>query len=418
MSVAPEYMPRVLDTELAKLLTGLPAVLIEGPKAVGKTATARRVCVDELLLDDPAIQAVARADPSSLVADRGTPLLVDEWHIVGPVFDAVRRQVDNDPRPGRFVLTGSARPEGVTAHTGAGRIVTIRMRPMTLLERGVTSPTVSLTDLVRRGGGSVNGHSEFGLAEYAHEIEASGFPVIRPRHESFRQSLLEGYIASIIQRDVEEAGHRVRRPDTLRRWLEAIAAATATTTSLEKIRNAATRGDGSVPTKQTVLNYHHALRRLWIVDDLEGWSPSSSRFTTLNRAPKRHMADPALALALLGLDHSALMTDGFLFGRMFESLAALTLRVFSQAAGARVKHLRTKGGRQEVDFIVERRDGRVLALEAKLGRTIDDNDVAHLLWLRSRLGPRWIDGAVVSTGPIAYRRPDGIAVIPLALLGP
>ena len=210
----------------------------------------------------------------------------------------------------------------------------------------------------------------------------------------------------------------MRRPDTLRRWLEALAGTTATTTSLEKTRNAVTRGDGSVPTKQTVMNYHHALKRLWIVDELEGWSPSSSRFTTLNRAPKRHMADPALALALLGLDRSALMADGFLFGRMFETLAALTLRVLAQAAGARLKHLRTKGGRQEVDFIVERWDGHVLALEAKLGRTTGDSDVAHLLWLRNRLGPRWIDGAVVSTGPVAYRRPDGIAVIPLALLGP
>ena len=112
------------------------------------------------------------------------------------------------------------------------------------------------------------------------------------------------------------------------------------------------------------------------------------------------------------------MSDGFLFGNMLESLAALTVRVFAQAAEARVRHLRTQGGRHEVDFIVERRDGRVLALEVKLARRIGGRAADHLLWLRSRLGPRWIDGAVLNTGPSAYRRPDGIAVIPLALLGP
>lgn len=411
------YLPRVVDEELTELLGGLPAILVEGPKAVGKTVTARRVCTDELLLDDSAVQVVARADPAALLADRGSPLLVDEWHLVGGVFDAVRRAVDANPSAGRFVLTGSARPEGAAAHTGAGRIVAIRMRPMTLPEREATTPKVSLAGLLNEDA-AVEGRSEFGLIDYAREIAASGFPGVRTRPERFRRALLDGYLDSIVQRDIEEAGHRVRRPDALRRWLEAYAASTAAATSLEKIRNAAARGDGSAPSKQTTLNYHNALRRLWIVDELEGWPPSSSRFTTVNQAPKRYLADPALALSLLGLDSSALMRDGFLFGAMLESLAALTLRVFAQAAEGRVRHLRTRGGHREVDFIIERRDGRVLALEVKLARRIDDRDAAGLLWLKNLLGSRWIGGAVLNTGPIAYRRPDGIAVVPLALLGP
>lgn len=414
-----QYRPRVVDAELNYLLSGLPALLVEGPKAVGKTVSARRVCADELLLDDPAVQEAVRADPTAALADRAHPLLVDEWHLVGPVFDAVRRAVDDDHRPGRFVLTGSARPEGAASHTGAGRIVTIRMRPMTLPERGVASPKVSLAGLLDDAAPSaVGGRSGFGLADYAQEIAASGFPGMRSRPERFRRALLDGYIESIIQRDIEEAGHKARRPETLRRWLEAYAASAATTTSLEKIRNAAVRGEGSAPSKQTVLSYHNALRRLWVVDDLDGWTPSSSRFAALNQAPKRYLADPALVLSLLGLGPSALMTDGFLFGKMLESLAALTVRVFAQAAEARVRHLRTQGGRQEVDFIVERRDGRVLALEVKLARRVGGRAAPHLLWLRSRLGSRWIDGAILNTGPSAYRRPDGIAVIPLALLGP
>lgn len=412
------YRPRVVDGELADLLGGLAAVLIEGPKAVGKTATARQVCADEVMLDDPAIASVARADPAVLLRGRRNPLLVDEWHLVGPVFDAVRRSVDLDHRAGRFVLTGSARPEGIAAHTGAGRIVTMRMRPMTLPERGVTDPSVSFGALLEDDVLPVTGDTGFDLDGYAREIGASGFPAIRPRPARYRLSLLEGYIESIIQRDIAEAGHRVRRPETLRRWLQAFAAVTATPTSLEKIRNAAVRGDGSVPSRQTVLNYHNALQRLWVVEELAGWSPSSSRLTSLNQAPKHHLADPSLALSLLGLDSSALLRDGLLFGRLFESLATLAVRVFAQPAGARVTHLRTKGGRQEVDLVVERRDGRVLAVEAKLSRHIDDHDVAHLLWLRRRIGSRWIGGAVINTGRFAYRRPDGIAVIPLALLGP
>ena len=412
------YLSRVVDEELAGLLDGLPAILVEGPKAVGKTVAARRVCTDELLLDDAAVQVVARADPAALLADRGSPLLVDEWHLVGGVFDAVRRAVDMNPSAGRFVLTGSARPEGAAAHTGAGRIVAIRMRPMTLPEREATTPKASLAGLLSGDAAPAAGRSEFGLVDYAREIAASGFPGIRTRPGRFRRALLDGYIDSIVQRDIEDAGHRVRRPDALRRWLEAYAASTAAAASLEKIRNAAVRGDGLLPSKQTTLNYHNALRRLWIVDDLEGWSPSSSRLTTVNQAPKRYLADPALALSLLGLDSSALMKDGFLFRSMLESLAALTLRVFAQAAESRVRHLRTRGGRREVDFIIERRDGRVLAVEVKLARRINDRDTAHLLWLKNLLGARWIGGAVLNTGPIAYRRPDGIAVVPLALLGP
>lgn len=229
---------------------------------------------------------------------------------------------------------------------------------------------------------------------------------------------LDGYIDQIIQRDVAEAGHRLRRPETLRRWLRAFAAATGTTASLEAIRDAATAGDGSTPAKATVLAYHGALERLWVVDDVPGWAPSLRQLTKVGQAPARHLADPALAVALLGLDTAGLLSDGVLLGRMFESLAALSVRVFAQAAGARVWHLRTHGGDHEVDLIAERRDGRVVAIEVKLGSAVEDRDVAHLHWLAGRIGDRLVDMAVVHSGPHAYRRRDGVAVIPLELLGP
>lgn len=412
-----EYQSRIADAQLADMLAGLPAVLIEGVRAVGKTETARRVCADEMLLDDPNVYEMVRDDPFKAVTGWRDPLLVDEWQRIGPVFDGVRRQVDADYRPGRFVLTGSARPVGITAHSGAGRIAVLRMRPMTLPERGAAAPQASLSHLLEGGKDSVAGRTEFGLDEYAEEIGLSGFPGIRLRPGESRLQL-SGYMENIIQRDIEVSGYKSRKPESLRRWLEAFAAVTSETASLEKIRVAATCGDDSSPGRGAALDYYEALRRLWVIDDLPGWTPSKDKLSSVNQTPKRHMADPALALALLNREPSSLITDREFFGKLFESLVALTVRVFAQAADARVFHLRTKGGRQEVDFIVETGEGRVLALEAKLSRQIGKEDVDHLHWLRNRLGSRWIDGAVINTGPFAHRRQDGIAVIPLALLGP
>ncbi|HWH33559.1 MAG TPA: DUF4143 domain-containing protein [Egibacteraceae bacterium] len=414
---AQEYLPRVVDEQLARLVASLPAVAVEGPKAVGKTETARRVAAGEVLLDRPAARALAEADPDQALSGPA-PLLLDEWQLVPPVWDAVRRAVDVDPSPGRFVLTGSARPQHVTAHTGAGRVVSLRMRPMTLPERRQSPTTVSLAALLSGARGAVTGEATMDLAGYASEIVASGFPGLRALGEGARTVALDGYVDQIIQRDVPESGYRLRRPETLRRWLRAFAAATGTTASLEAIRDAATAGDGSTPAKVTVLAYHGALERLWVVDDLPGWAPSLRQLTKVGQAPARHLADPALAAALLGVDTAALLSDGVLLGRMFESLAALSVRVFAQAAGARVWHLRTHGGGHEIDLIVERRDGAVVAIEVKLGSAVDDRDVAHLRWLASRIGERLVDIAVVHSGPHAYRRRDGVAVIPLELLGP
>lgn len=399
------------------MLAGLPAILIEGVRAVGKTETARRVCADEMLLDDPNVYEMVRNNPFAAVTGWREPLLVDEWQHIGPVFDGVRRQVDEDYRPGRFVLTGSARPERITVHSGAGRIAVLRMRPMTLPERGAAAPQVSLSQLLEEGEDSVGGRTEFGLDEYAEEIGLSGFPGIRLRPGASRMQI-SGYIENIIQRDIEVSGYRSRKPESLRRWLEAFAAVTSTTASLEKVRVAATRGDGSAPGRRAALDYYEALGRLWVVDDLPGWTPTMDKLSSVNQTPKRHLADPALALELLNRDPSSLTTDREFFGKLFESLVALTVRVFAQAVNAGVFHLRTKGGRQEVDFIVETGEGRVLALEAKLSRQVEAGDVDHLHWLRNRLGSRWIDGAVINTGSFAHRRQDGIAVIPLALLGP
>ncbi len=267
-----------------------------------------------------------------------------------------------------------------------------------------------------------------GLADYAREIVASGFPGFRHLTGRALRAQLDGYLARIVQRDFLEQEHRVRKPETLRRWMAAYAAATATTTTLDKIRGAATGGDGETPAKTTVVAYRDVLQQLWMIDPVPGWVPSRNQFARLMQAPKHHLADPALAARLLGVDVDALLSggaggphiprDGTLFGNLFESLVTLSVRVYAQAAEANVRHLRTHDGRHEVDLIVERADQRVLAIETKLSASVGDADVKHLLWLKGHLGNGVLDAVIVITGTQAYRRPDGVAVVPAALLGP
>lgn len=228
--------------------------------------------------------------------------------------------------------------------------------------------------------------------------------------------------------DFEELGQSVRKPGTLRRWMTAFAAATSTSASYETIRDAATSGEGDKPSYSATRPYRETLERLWIIDQVPAWIPSRNYLSQLTQKPKHHLADPALAARLLGIDAGALLKgeepgpdiprDGTLLGHLFESLVTLSVRVYAEAAEARIGHLRTRGGRHEVDLIVERGDSRIVALEVKLSRTVDDTDVGHLLWLREEIGEDLLDAVVVTTGPRAYRRKDGIAVIPAALLGP
>lgn len=420
------YSPRIVDAELDELLRALPAIALEGPKGVGKTATAERRVNTTFRLDEPAQRELALADPSVLLA-APTPILIDEWQHVPAVWDAVRRAVDKDATPNRFLLAGSAAPTVAPTHSGAGRVVTVRMRPLALSERALGTPKVSVRNLLTGSRPPITGRTRVGLADYAREIVVSGFPGLRHLTGRALRAQLDGYLARIVQRDFVEQGHRVRKPETLRRWMAAYAAATATPTTLDKIRNAATGGDGETPAKTTVIEYRDVLHQLWVIDPVPGWVPSRNQFARLTQAPKHHLADPALAARLLGVDADALLAggtggphvprDGTLFGSLFESLVTLSVRVYAQAAEAHVHHLRTREGRHEVDLIVERADQRVLAIETKLSATVGDADVKHLLWLKEQMGRDLLDMVVVTTGGQAYRRADGVAVVPAVLLG-
>jgi predicted AAA+ superfamily ATPase len=428
---AGRYRRRILDDELDELIAGLPAIALEGPKAVGKTATALQRAATVHRLDDGAERALAEIDTSRLLEGE-RPILIDEWQRVPESFDRVRRAVDAGAPAGSLLLAGSASPTEPPTHSGAGRIVRLRLRPLTLAERELDTPAVSLGQLLQSShtGGEaapISGRTNVNLERYVHEILVSGFPGLRGLSDRLARTQLDGYIDRIIDRDFEELGRQVRRPGTLRSWMQAYAAATATTASYEKIRDAATSGHGEKPARATTQPYRDVLERLWILDPLPAWLPTRSRLARLAAPPKHHLADPALAARLLGIDAATLLHapsnpspilgEGMLLGALFESLVTLSVRVYAQASEASTSHLRTWSGKHEVDLIVERGQ-RILAIEVKLGPTPNDRDVRHLHWLRHELGDQLVEAIVVTSGPVAYRRPDGIAVIPAALLGP
>lgn len=429
MARAPRpYLRRVVDDELDELLPELPAIAVQGAKAVGKTATASERARTVHALDDPGQLEIARAQPSLLVQGR-VPILIDEWQRLPTSWDHVRRAVDDGASAGSFLLAGSAVPKEAPAHSGAGRIVNLLMRPMTLFERGVAEPAVSLKRLLEGGRPTIAGHTQLGLRDYAGEILASGFPGLRGLSPTARRARLDGYIDTIVERDIDEVGPNVRHPSRLRRWLTAYAAAISTTASWETIRDAATGGESNKPAKSTALPYRDALERLFVLDPVPGWAPTRNRLNRLIRGPKHQLVDPALAARLLGVEVEALLAgnaagpaiprDGTLLGALFEALVTLDVRVYARAAErARVGHFRTARGEREVDLIVERADGALVAIEVKLTTAPVDSDVRHLLWLREQLGDGLIDAIMVTTGSYAYRRPDGIGVVPAGLLGP
>ena len=422
-----DYLPRVVDGELDELMSSLPAIVLEGPRAVGKTETARRRASEVFELDDPAQLEVVAADPGSLVGAVSGTVLIDEWQRHPPIWDFVRRQAEQGAPAGRFLLTGSAIPTQ-PVHPGSGRLVELRVRPMSLAERQIDSPVIGLAEMLSGDGRALTGTSAVTLPGYVDEILASGFPGIRPLTGRARRAQLDSYLSRVVDRDFPELGLTIRRPATFRAWLAAYAAATSTTTTYNKLLGAATPGETEKPAKTTTIAYRDVLERLYLLDPVPGWLPTRNRLSRLTQAPKHHLADPALAAHLAGIDAGALlrgegpeqltMRDGSFLGALFESLVTLSVRVYAQASEATVHHLRTRDGDHEVDLIVARRDERVVALEVKLHGAVDDTDVRHLLWLREQLGDDLLDAAVITAGDRAYRRRDGIAVIPAALLGP
>jgi len=421
------YVRRIIDDELDELFPHLAAIAIEGPKAIGKTATASQRAGTTLRVDDPAVRDLLRVSLSQL-DQLPMPILLDEWQNAPELWNHVKRRVDADATGGRYLLTGSAAAAGgIDLHSGAGRIDIRRMRPLAFSERGIQAPTVRLGDLLA-GTAEPDGVTDVDTVTYVEEILASGFPAIRELAPRARRSQLDSYLTRAISTDYpEQEGTALRRPEALRHWMAAYAAATATTSSMNQIARASQPGEPALPSRPTIARYRDILAELWILDPVPAWLPNHNAFKRLAQAEKHFLADPALAARLLKLNQARLLDlsspaelrphDGTAIGALFEGLVALSLRTYAQANDAEVFHYRSPNGDREIDFIVVDDNGAHVAIEVKLARTVEPRHVKHLLWLKQQLGDDLADMVVLNTGPYAYRRDDGVAVVPLALLG-
>jgi predicted AAA+ superfamily ATPase len=302
------------------------------------------------------------------------------------------------------------------------------MRPMSLAERWPGEATVSLAELLGGDQPGLEGRTERRLNDYTEEILRSGLPGLRELNERAVRIQLDSYLQRVVDRDFPELGHTPRNPQGLLRWLRAYAAATATTATFEKIRAASVGRSEPAVSRPGALPYREVLERLFLLDPVEAWAPTRSHLKRISLPSKHQLVDPALSARLLEVTGGDLLTgrapeplepkDGGLLGALFESLVTLSVRVYAQTAEATAYHFRTFAGEHEADLIVKHNDGRVIAIEIKLAATPPEKSVKHLNWLDRELGDEMLDKLMITTGSEAYRRQDGVAVVPAALLGP
>jgi uncharacterized protein len=401
-------------------MSAVGAVVIEGPKACGKTATARQFAASEVLLDvDQNARETIALEPS-LVLDGPTPRLLDEWQIEPTIWNHIRRAVDERGKPGQFILTGSAvPPDDITRHTGAGRIGRLKMRPMSLFEANRSTGAISLASLFE---GTLNRTGDPGLtvADISNDISVGGWPGWRGHNVTDRLLAVRDYLDEIARVDIGRVDGTRRDPNRVTQLLASLARNIATPVSAATLAKDTGGADG--PLKDdTVREYLGALERLMVVENQPAWAPHLRSRHRLRTAPKRHFVDPSLAVAALRATPERLMEDLKLFGFMFESLVLRDLRIYAQAADAQVSHYRDSS-ELEVDAIIETRDGSWMAFEIKLGQAQIDSAAANLTRFAERLdttkcGKPALLGVIVATG-YGYQRKDGIAVIPIGALGP
>ena len=359
------YLPRIVDAELAELLEAAGAVLVEGPRASGKTATAARAAASEVLLDiDDNARRMIGADPAA-VLNGAAPRLIDEWQLEPAIWNHVRRAVDRRGSPGQFILTGSTIPaDDAARHTGAGRFARLRMRPLSLYESGRSSGEISLRGLLD-GAAQRAPRSDLSIAAVAELVSAGGWPGHLGKTLPATLRVNRGYLDDVRRTDVARASGKTRDPVKVGRLLRSLARNVATPVALSTL--AADMGnDGGAIKSDTVAEYLDALDRLMVVENQPAWSPHLRSRTTLRQTPVRHFVDPSLAVAALRATPARLTADLEFLGLLFESLVIRDLRVYAQAADAQVFHYREKDG-LEVDAVVEAADGRWAAFEIKLG---------------------------------------------------
>ena len=415
------YLPRIVDAELEELLNATGAVLVEGAKASGKTATAMQAAQSQVLLDvDVNARRMVGADPVA-VLDGATPRLIDEWQLEPAIWNHVRREVDSRGVPGQFILTGSAVPaHDVTRHTGAGRFTRLRMRPLSLYEIGRSTGEISLKRLLD-GEGQRAQRSELPVHAIAEILCAGGWPgnIGKALPQTMRAT--RGYLDEIRRVDVSRVSGTTRDPNKVGRLLRSLARNVATPVAMSKLTAEVGDDHSRALNADTVAEYLDALDRLMVVENQPAWSPHLRSRTTLRAAPVRHFVDPSLAVAALRATPERLAADLEFLGLLFESMVIRDLRVYAQAADAQVFHYREKEG-LEVDAVVEAADGRWAAFEVKLGERWVEDGAKNLRKLARRMAHSDHDEpsalAVIVPSGYGYAGTEEVGVIPIGALGP
>ena len=410
-----EYVPRIVDAELFAALKRAGAVLIEGPRACGKTETALQIANSVVRIDrEPGFVDLLGIDPQ-LGLQGEVPRLFDEWQLAPQLWNIVRGEVDARRQKGQFILTGSTAPAlDAKRHTGAGRFARLKMRTMTLSETGHSTNETSFVDLLA-GDSPRTTDPGFSYRDLVTRIVVGGWPGFQDLDAAQASLNLRDYLDTVAEVDLQEVDSVQRDPVRIRRLLSALARSTASEVTLATLAK-----DETSLSRDTVRDYLAALQRIFIIEDQPAWSAHLRSSATLRQEPKRHFVDPSLAVAALGASEDALLKDPRFTGRLFESLVVQQLRVFSQAVSGTVSHARDSQGR-ELDAVVTLPDGTWSAFEIKLGHdpAVVDAGAARLLKFAGQVAHNQPTSltVVVSSGP-SYRRPDGVNVVAIGTLGP
>lgn len=405
------YRERAIEHLLRQLLAEVPALLVVGPRAAGKTTTASRHAADIVRLDSPSEAAAFRADPDAALRGLKEPVLLDEWQAVPEVLGAVKRAVDTNPRPGRYLITGSVRAD-IEAATwpGTGRVVRVPLYGMTVAEQLGRLATPPLLD--RLAGGDTLGvpANPPDLRGYIDLALRSGFPEpALALSESARQRWLESYIDQLLTRDALHLGTG-RDPARLRRYFEAYALNSA------GIVEDKTLYDAARINRRTAIGYEQLLTNLMVLESVPAWT--SNRLKRLVLSPKRYLIDPALLAGILRVDVNGILRDGDLLGRVLDTFVVAQIRGQLPIAEARPRlyHLRDQQGRHEIDLIAELGGRQIVGIEVKAEAAPGPDAIRHLRWLRDQLGDRFTAGVLLHTGRRTYALDERILAVPICTL--
>jgi predicted AAA+ superfamily ATPase len=421
-----EYLPRIADKMLEERLNAKGAVLIEGPKWCGKTTTAKQMAKSFISMDQPDMtrqyQQMAELSPSTLL-EGDTPRLIDEWQIAPNLWNAVRYEVDNRNEFNQFILTGSAVPNEFddSMHTGTGRITRLLMRPMSLYESNNATGEVSLKDLFK--GKSISAIDETGLEEIAFLICRGGWPKAIGLDEKPALFQAIDYYDAVVSTDISRVDSVKRDKEKSKRLLKSYARHVGTQSSLETIRRDMLANQTDTFDQVTLYSYLDALRKIFVLEDSPAWNPNLRSKTSIRTTDTRYFSDPSIATAALGIGPKDLLDDLNTMGFLFKNLCIRDLRIYTDYLDGTVYHYRDKHG-LECDAVIHLRNGSYGLIEIKLGgdKLIEEGaetlkDLVSKLDTEKMSEPSFM-AVLCAKAPFAYKRSDGVYVIPITKLKP